>query len=115
MWKVINKNAVVNEEKNIAIDNVFFFNTIEAAHEYINACNMFCEFGKKRSKNDIREQVLLECTKEEEEKYGFDQYNEEYNPTDLKVPNIMIERPIVVQVGVPYWVTTRELCVYNAT
>ena len=105
MWKVININAIVNEKNNIATDTIFFFQTYEEAEDYMKMCKKF----QNASKNKNREQILKECTEEEEFKYGFEQYDEIQNPNNLKIPNIVIEHPINVPIGVPYWVTTREL------
>ena len=85
-YKVINKNVKISESKNIALDNIFYFQTKEP-----------------------KEMIIEECSSEESKKFVFDQYHEKYNPTDLKLPNVVIEHPIEVLEGVPYWVTTREL------
>lgn len=106
MWKVTNKNAIFNENKNIAIDNIFFFQTREEAEDYINTCQ---EFHKRNNGN--QEQILERCNTEEDRKYNFDQYDQDYNPNNLKMPNVMIERPIAVPEDTPYWITRRELCI----
>lgn len=106
-YKVINKNVIISQEKNIAMDNIFYFFTKESANEYINACNKFDQLGKFKTRN----MSIEECTPAEEERYLFDQYHDEYNPRDMKVPNVVIEHPIEVMPGVPYWVTKRELLI----
>ena len=109
-YKVTNRNAIVNLQKNIAMDNVFFFQTKDQAEDYVRACEDFQNLSTS-NKNHHTEMVIEECTTEENEKYVFNQYHSEFNPDDVKVPNIVIERPIEIVKGVPYWTTRRELTV----
>lgn len=111
-YKVINKNVIVNPKDNIVMDNVFFFQTKEEAEDYVNAQKSFYKHGNTR-KIGACEMIIEQCTKEEDEKYVFDQYHETINPNDFKVPNLVIERPLQIAKGVPYWVTKRELLVSN--
>lgn len=106
-YKVTNKNVVVNRDKNTALDNVFFFRDIVDAEEYILDCVKFhASTGK-----DVPPPVLEKCTPEEDEKYLFSQYHEEFNANGMKLPNIVIERPITIEPGLPYWVRTSELLI----
>lgn len=108
-YKITNKNVITNQGKNIVMDNVFYFQTMEQAEEYILAQKAFHELTKVK-KNDVAA-TIEECTPEEDERYLFDQYNEQYNPNDMKLPNVVIERPIEIPKGIPYWVTRRELLI----
>ena len=109
-YKVINKNVVVNEKDNMVMDNIFFFQTKEDAEEYVTARMNFYNSRKPKGMG-TDEMIIEECTAEEDEKYVFDQYHEKANPNDLKIPNVVIERPLQIIKGVPYWVTKRELLV----
>ena len=109
-YKVTNKNVIINEKKNVVMDNVFFFQTREEAEDYVRARESF--YNRSDNKKICPTEMLIEeCTPEEDERYVFDQYHETINPNDFKIPNVVIERPLEVIKGVPYWVTRKELLV----
>lgn len=109
-YKVTNRNVVINQKTNTVMDNIFYFQTREEAEEYILAQKNFYEFSKVK-KIVSSDMTIEECTAEENKRYLFNQYNEKYNPNDMKIPNVVIERPIEIAKGVPYWVTRRELLI----
>lgn len=104
-FKVVNKNVVVNREKNMVMDNIFYFKTKAEAEDYIEAQKSFYA-------SEVAS-VIEECTEEEDAKYIFSQYHETYNPNDMQIPNVVIERPLEICQGVPYWVVKRELLLNN--
>ena len=95
-YKVINKNAIVNPKKNIVIDTIFFFNTLESAEEYVKFSH---ELGSEKH--------IEKMTKDEECKFNFT------IPLNYQIPHMTITRPYAVTKNQPYWIQTSELVMPN--
>ncbi len=104
-YKVTCINAIVNEKNNTAMDTVWFFDNEKAMTDWIASCDAFSSRGREV------ERIVEECSVEEENKYVFSQHHPQYNPQGMQIPNIVIEHPIDIPIGVPYWVTRRELVI----
>lgn len=107
-YKVTCINAVINKKNNTAMDTVWFFDDEKTMTDWIASCDAF---SNHRGEGKEVERTIEECSAEEEAKYVFSQHHPKYNPQGMQIPNIVIEHPIDVPVGVPYWVTKRELVI----
>lgn len=101
-FKVINKNAMINQKENTVTDTVFYFLTEEELNKYLSVCTHWDGTLKKR---DGKERIIEECSVEEMK--GI--CSQEEQPGSLRVPSISITRPINVADGEPYWVKIMEL------
>lgn len=92
-YKVTNKKAFINEEKNVIVDTIFFFETEKELNRYISLQEAYN--GRPGEHGEV--EVM---TAEEESLYNF---------SSQGIPHIVIERPLFVNPGEPYWTTKRIL------